>query len=86
MERLSKAAPTKTLTAAQKKELAEIESICRARTAEKELRMQDELVVAQAAGDGEKVQQIRAGFAAEKEKLEMDRDAKKARARGDATG
>ncbi len=83
MERLSKAAPTKTLTAAQKKELAEIESICRARTAEKELRMQDELAVAQAAGDEEKIRQIRAGFAAEKEKLETDREAKKARARGD---
>ncbi|MSU34640.1 MAG: hypothetical protein EXS36_05935 [Pedosphaera sp.] len=83
MERLSQGAPTKTLTAAQKKKLAEIDSICRAKTAEKELGMQDEMAAARAAGDGEKLQKIRSGFAVEKEKLEADRDAKKARVRGD---
>lgn len=77
MERLSKSAPTKSLTAKQKAGVADIESLYKSRLAQLELRSQDELAAAQAAGDAEKIELIRNQFVREKAQLEADREAKK---------
>ena len=81
MERLSKGAPAKTLSAAKKAELADLESLYKSRIAQLELNTQNDLTAAQAAGDAEKVELIRAGFTREKAKLETEREAKKDRVR-----
>ena len=51
MERLGKASPTVKLTAEQKKEIAELESRCIAKTAERELLLKDEILKAIDKGD-----------------------------------
>ena len=81
MERLSQGAPSKTLSAAKKAELAELESLYKSRIAQLELSTQDDLAGAQAAGDAEKAELIRTSFVSEKAKLEAERDAKKDRVR-----
>ncbi len=81
MERLSKGAPSKTLSAAKKAELADLESLFKSRIAQLELSTQDDLASAQAAGDAEKLELIRAAFTREKAKLEAERQAKKDRVR-----
>ncbi len=50
MERLEKKAPTVALSEEQKQQIAEIESTCKARIAEKELFLKDEIRKARAAG------------------------------------
>lgn len=77
MERLSKSAPAKSLTASQKAALAEIESLAKSRIAQLEMRSQDDLAAAQAAGDAEKIELIRHQFLREKAQIEADRETKK---------
>jgi hypothetical protein len=81
MERLSKSAPTQSLSAAQKAELAELESLYKSRLAQLDLGTQRELTAAGEAGDEEKLSLIRAEFVREKARLEAERDAKKDRVR-----
>jgi len=81
MERLSKSAPAKSLTAQQKAELGELESLYKSRQAQLDLRTQDELAAAQAAEDGDRVQLIRSHFLKEKAQLEAELEAKKDRVR-----
>ena len=50
MERLEKNSPSVALTEDQKKEIAEVDSVCRAKTAEKELFLKDQIRKAQVAG------------------------------------
>ena len=77
MERLSKGAPAKSLTAGQKAELAELESLYKSRLAQLDLRTQDALATAEAAGDDEQVARIRSQFLKEKGQLQSDWDAKR---------
>jgi len=51
MERLEKTQPTVALSEDQKKELAEVDSTCRAKIAERELFLRDEIRKAQTAGE-----------------------------------
>jgi hypothetical protein len=81
MERLNRTAPTRKLTDDQKRQLAELDSICAAKTAERELATQAELQQAEAKGDPELIQKIRTRLAAEKQKLQEDLEAKKERIR-----
>lgn len=82
MERLNKSEPAKVLTGAQKAELAEVESLYKARVAEQELRFREQIDAAVAAGDEEKAGELRSVLAQEKRRLEEDREAKKGRIRG----
>ena len=81
MERLSKSAPSKSLTAAQKSELADLESLYKSRLAQLDLRTQDELSAAREAGDFKKEETIRTHFQREKAQIEAEREAKKERVR-----
>ena len=81
MERLSQGAPTRKLTPKQKSQLAELDSICRAKIAELEIRMKDDLAAVE--GDDEKTQSLRDTFSNERRKLEELRDARKAAIRGE---
>jgi hypothetical protein len=83
MERLAKSSPTRTPTDAQKAELAEIDSIYRARLAQAELSFRDELAAAQAKGDPQAEETIRQHFASEKSRIEEERESRKERVRRD---
>jgi hypothetical protein len=82
MERLSKTAPATKLTAAQKAELAELDSIYAAKLAQEDLSTRESIQAAQAAGDAETVDLLRQRYASEKAKIEAEREAKKDRIRG----
>ena len=80
MERLSKAAPTVKLTAEQKAQIAELESRCAAKIAERELLLKGEIAKAVERGDAEATEQLekqllsdrksaRANFEEKKEKV-----------------
>lgn len=80
MERLSKAAPGVKLTDEQKRQIADLESQCAAKIAERELFLQGEIVKAVDKGDSEAMAQLekqlvsdrkslRAGFEEKKEKV-----------------
>ncbi len=80
MERLSKNAPTVKLTDDQKRQIADLESQCAAKLAERELLLQGEIAGAVERGDEEAVAQlekqlvgdrktIRAGFEEKKDKI-----------------
>jgi hypothetical protein len=84
MERLSQAAPAKKLSAAQKNRIAELESLHKSKVAQHELALADELAAANAAGHPEKVENLRAQFVADKQKLEADLEAKKQAVRDEA--
>ena len=84
MERLSKSAPAKKLSADQKARIADLESLHRSKVAQREIALADELAAARAAGHPEKADTLRAEFAAEKQRLEEDLEAKKQRVRGGA--
>ena len=79
MERLNKTAPTAKLTAAQKKELAELDSVYAAKIAGREITLKNEL--AQVAGDFEKAESLRDQLVAERKKLQAELEEKKERVR-----
>ena len=64
MERLGKISPTVKLTAEQKKEIAELESKCTAKIAERELFLKGEIVKAIDKGDAEAVSNWRSNCSA----------------------
>ena len=82
MERLSKTAPATKLTAAQKAELAELDSIYAAKLAQEDLSTRESIQAAQAAGDAETVDLLRQRYASEIAKIEAERAVKKDRIRG----
>jgi hypothetical protein len=81
MERLNQAAPTVKLTAAQKRELADLESRTKAKIAERELTLADELAAAQAAGQPEKAAELAQRLIIERKKLQAELEEKKERVR-----
>jgi hypothetical protein len=81
MERLEKQSPSLKLTDEQKAEIAEIESVARAKVAEKELFLQGQIAKAMAAGDFETVQQLERQLGAEVRGIESDAELKKERVR-----
>jgi len=81
MERLNKTAPTVKLTAAQKKELAELDSKYAAKIAEREIALKGEMDKATATGDEEARQQLQRQLADDKRKLQSELEDKKDRVR-----
>ena len=77
MERLQKGAPSISLTDNQKKQLAEIERAFKAKIAEKELFLRDEIRKAQASGNFEEVEKLEKQLASEVRRLREDCEAKK---------
>jgi hypothetical protein len=81
MERLGQSGAAKKLTAEQKARLAEIDSLYKSKIAQCELAFQNGLRAALDAGDVAKEELLRTRFAADREKLEGEREAKKNRVR-----
>jgi hypothetical protein len=86
MERLAKNQPIVTLTEGQKKQLAEIDSQFKARTAEKELFLKGEIAKAQAAGKFDEVESLEKQLSVEVRRLQEDCEAKKEKLRASFAG
>ena len=85
MERLQKNQPSISLTDAQKKELAEVDSSFKAKMAEKELFLKGEIQKAQATGKLEEVDALEKQLATELRRLQEDCEAKKEKLRASFT-
>jgi hypothetical protein len=81
MERLEKAAPSISLTENQKKEIAEIDSTYRAKIAEKEVFLKDQIRKAQSAGNLEEAESLEKQLASDIRRLQQDCEAKKEKLR-----
>jgi hypothetical protein len=81
MERLAKGQPVVTLTDDQKKQLAEIDSIFKARIAEKELFLKGEIAKAQAVGKFEEIESLEKQLRSEIRRLQEDCETKKEKLR-----
>lgn len=81
MERLNKQSPQAKLTAAQKKEIAELDSVYAARIAEREISLNGKAAEAQARGDFEAAQQAQQELVYERKKLQSELEEKKERIR-----
>ncbi|MDQ3198749.1 MAG: hypothetical protein M3Q46_06110 [Verrucomicrobiota bacterium] len=86
MERLEKSAPTVALTDAQKAAIAEIESTCRARIAEKELFLKDKIEEAGLKGSFQEFEELQKQLTLEIRRLQQDCEEKKAKARENSAG
>jgi hypothetical protein len=81
MERLSKASPTVTLSAEQKAELAELESKCAAKIAERELLLRGEIIKATERGDEEAIGQLEKQLLSDRKSLRAQFEEKKEKVR-----
>ncbi len=81
MERLAKASPTLVLTDEQKTQLAEIDSTYKAKIAEKELFLKDQIKKAENAGNFEEIEKLEKQLASEIARLRQDCEAKKEKLR-----
>jgi hypothetical protein len=83
MERLEKASPSVSLTENQKKEIAEIDSVCRAKIAEKELFLKGQIRKAQAVGKFDEVESLEKQLASEFRRSQEECEAKKEKLRAE---
>jgi hypothetical protein len=81
MERLEKASPSISLTEEQKKKIAEVDSVYRAKIAEKEVFLKDQICKAQGAGNPEEAESLEKQLASEIRRLQEDCEAKKEKLR-----
>ena len=81
MERLEKKAPSVALTDNQKQQIAEIDSMFKARKAEKELFLKEQISKAQSAGNFEESESLQKQLTIELRRLQEDGEAKKERLR-----
>jgi hypothetical protein len=81
MERLAKASPVVKLSTEQKKEIAELESKCVAKIAERELLLKGELIKAVEKGDAEAVEQLDKQLTSDRKTLRAQCEEKKERVR-----
>ena len=86
MERLNQSAPATKLTAAQKKQLAELDAKYAAKVAEKEISIRDDMNKATNAGDFEKVEQLQKQLGVERKNLQAELEEKKEGIRRSAKG
>jgi hypothetical protein len=82
MERLSKSAPPVKLTPDQKKEIAELESKCAAKIAERELMVKGEIEKAIDRGDTDAIAQLEKQLVSDRKSLQAGLEEKKAKVRG----
>jgi hypothetical protein len=85
MERLQKATPSVVLSDEQKKQIAEIGSALKAKIAEREVFLKDEIGKARAGGKFEEVEALEKQLASEIRRLQEDGEAKKERLRATFT-
>ena len=81
MERLQKVSPSLSLSEEQKKELAEIDSKYRARIAEKELFLRDQIRKAQAQGKADEIDSLEKQLASDVRRLAEECEAAKEKLR-----
>ncbi|HTL59368.1 MAG TPA: hypothetical protein VL361_27095 [Candidatus Limnocylindrales bacterium] len=81
MERLNKTEPTVKLTAEQKKEIAELESKCAAKIAERELFLKGEIEKAVNQGDAEAMEQLQKQLVSDRKSLRAEFEVKKEKVR-----
>jgi hypothetical protein len=81
MQRLEKASPTISLTEEQKKEIAEVDSVYRAKIAEREVFLKDQIRKAQIAGNFEEVQSLEKQLTSDIRRLQEECEAKKEKLR-----
>jgi hypothetical protein len=86
MERLGKTAPASKLTAAQKKQLAELDAKYAAKIAEREIFLKDEHAKAAAKGDWEAVEQLERQIISEKKSISAELEEKKELVRQEKKG
>ena len=77
MERLSKNAPSVKLTKEQKRQIAELDSRYKAKVAEREIALKDEIVKAVEAGEADKMTELEQQLVNERKKLLADLEDKK---------
>lgn len=81
MERLNKTAPVTKISAAKKKELAELDSQYAAKIAEREIFVKGELAKAAEKGDYEELEKIEKQLVSDRKTLVADLEEKKERVR-----
>jgi len=81
MERLSKTTPIVTLTAEQKAEIADLESRCAARIAERELLLKGEIAKAAERGDAEALEQLEKQLLSDRKSLRAEFEERKEKVR-----
>jgi len=77
MERLQKQQPTLMLTDEQKKQLAEIEATFKAKLADKELFLKEQIRKAQNTGESEEVESLEKQLSSETRRLQKECEARK---------
>jgi hypothetical protein len=86
MERLEKKAPSVALTDEQKQQIAEIDSTFKARLAERELFLKDQISKAREAGNLEETESLQKQLAIDIRRLQEDAEAKKEKLRASFLG
>jgi hypothetical protein len=81
MERLNQSSPTVKLTDEQKKQLADLESQCAAKIAEREIFLQGEIAKAVDRGDAEAFAQLEKQLVSDRISLRVDFEEKKDKVR-----
>lgn len=81
MERLEKKEPSVALTAEQKAQIAEVESTFKARIAERELFLKEQINRSQAAGNLEEADSLQKQLTVEIRRLQEEAEAKKEKLR-----
>jgi hypothetical protein len=81
MERLEKSAPSVTLTPEQKTAIAEIDSITKAKIAEREVFLRGEIAKAAAKGDPHEMAELEQQLARDLRRLQNEAEEKKERVR-----
>lgn len=81
MERLEKKAPTVSLTDEQKAQISEVDSTYRAKIAEKELFLKDQIRTARSGGSFEEVEALEKQLSIEVRRLQEDCEEKKEKLR-----
>ena len=81
MERLDQQSPAKPVTEEQKARLAELDQLYRAKIAEREVFLRDQIAKAQSAGQYEELMQLEQELTRDVKRLQEECEAKKERVR-----
>jgi hypothetical protein len=81
MERLNKTSPSVKLTEDQKRQIADLESQCAAKIAERELLLKGEIIKAVDKGDPEEIAQLEKQLVSDRKSIKADFEEKKEKVR-----
>jgi hypothetical protein len=81
MERLNKSNPTVKLNAEQKKQIADLESRCAAKIAEREIFIKDEIAKAIDKGEFEEIEKLEKQLVSDRKSAQADLEEKKKKVR-----